>query len=277
MGSVRLATAAAHFGRDVSFDLDRVASLITQARAQDADLLVLPHAVLGGYLTSLTPTAHDDLPPVFEADHELFGRLCQLAGGMVVCLGFAETDGESRWNSAVAVHGDGVLGRHRKVHLPPGEAVVYAAGSTFDAFDTPVGRLGMLVDYDQTFPEAARRLALDGAEVLTVLSAWPASVTRRAATLVNDRQARLFELYSCARAAENQVVVVASNLTGSSGSLQFLGQAKIVNPAGQVVARTGERAGIVLAEIDVAAALHEARTVQHHLKERRPDTYGALS
>ena len=277
MATVRLATAAAHFGRDVSFDLDRAASLITQARAQDADLLVLPHAVLGGYLTSLSPTFGDDLPPVFPPDHEVFGRLCQLAAGMVVCLGFAETDGAHRWNSTVAVHGDGVLGRHRKVHLPPGEAVVYDAGSAFTAFDTPVGRLGMLVDYDQTFPEAARGLALDGAEILTVLSAWPASVTRRAATLVNDRQARLFELYSCARAAENQVVVVASNLTGSSGSLQFLGQAKIVNPAGQVVARTGERAGIVLTEIDVTDALHEARTVQHHLKERRPDAYGPLS
>ena len=205
-----------------------MASLILQARAQDADLLVLPHAVLGGYLDSLTPAADHDLPPTFTRDHPVFERLCQLAGGLVVCLGYAEQVGAARYNSTVAVHGDGVLGRHRKVHLPPGEAVVYAAGDSFTAFDTPVGRLGMLVDYDQTFPEAARGLALDGAQVLVVLSAWPASVTRRAATLVNDRQARLFELYSCARAAENQVVVVASNLTGSSGSLQFLGQAKVV-------------------------------------------------
>ena len=98
---------------------------------------------------------------------------------MVVCFGYAEAataDGrDRRYNSAVCVTGDGVLGRHRKVHQPAGESLVYAAGDAFAAFDTPVGRMGMLIDYDKTFPEAARSLALDGATVLACLSAWPAS------------------------------------------------------------------------------------------------------
>ena len=63
-----------------------------------------------------------------------------------------------------------MLGRYRKVHQPPGEALVYAAGDGFEAFDTPVGRLGMLIDYDKTFPEAARTLALDGARIIACLS-----------------------------------------------------------------------------------------------------------
>ncbi len=69
--------------------------------------------------------------------------------------------------------GDGVLGHQRKVHLPPGERGVYSAGEGFAAFDTPVGRIGMLVCYDKVFPEAARALAVDGAEIIASLAAWP--------------------------------------------------------------------------------------------------------
>ncbi|MGH3611870.1 MAG: nitrilase-related carbon-nitrogen hydrolase [Pseudonocardia sp.] len=96
---------------------------------------------------------------------------------MVVCVGYRERDGDRCFNTAVCVHGDGVLGTHRKVHQPAGEPEAYAPGDGFTAFDTPVGRLGMLIDYDKTFPEAARSLALDGAQILACLSAWPTSVT----------------------------------------------------------------------------------------------------
>ena len=64
----------------------------------------------------------------------------------------------------------------------------------------------MLIDYDKTFPESARTLALDGARIIAALSAWPASVTDRAARMTQDSQSRLFDLYDSARAAENQVV-----------------------------------------------------------------------
>ena len=151
---------------------------------------------------------------------------------MTVCVGYAEEAGAGRYNAAICVSGDGVLGTHRKVHQPAGEGLAYLAGDSFAAFDTPVGRLGMLIDYDKTFPESARALALDGAQLIAALSAWPASVTDRASRLPADRQSRLFDLYDCARAAENQVVVVSSNQTGVMGSLRFLGQAKVVGPGG---------------------------------------------
>ena len=105
------------------------------------------------------------------------------AAGPVVCFGMTEdVDGE-RANTAVCLGPDGaVLGIHRKVHLPAGEVAWYRAGGGFAAVATPVGRLGLMVDYDKTFPESARCLALDGAEVLVCPSAWPASRTNRAAS-----------------------------------------------------------------------------------------------
>src|SRR6202166_4213805 len=161
-----VAAAAAHFGRDLDFCLQRVATLIEHSRQAGAALLVLPDAALGGYLADIRSSGPDALPPALEPDSEYIRKGSALAEGMVVCLGYCEAGtgpagrgtggGPLRYNAAVCVSGDGVLGRHRKVHQPPGEIGVYAPGSGFAAFDTPAGRVGMLIDYDKTFPESAR-------------------------------------------------------------------------------------------------------------------------
>ena len=269
----RIAAAAAHFGRDLDHDLGRIGKLIGDARAAGAALLVLPDAAIGGYLADLRHPDPAAFPPALKPDDPIFERIRGLARDMVVCVGFCEADGDDRYNSAVCLTGDGVLGRHRKVHLPAAEGVAYRAGETFAAFDSPVGRLGMLIDYDKTFPESARTLALDGAQIVACLSAWPASITNAAPKLSQDRQSRLFDLYDCARAAENQIVVVSSNQTGAAGGMRFLGQAKVVGPAGNVLARTWAKAGLAVAELDVATEIGDARRVLSHLRELRPATY----
>jgi predicted amidohydrolase len=272
----RIAGAAAHFGRDLAASVARIGKLIGDARAAGVRLLVLPDAALGGYLADLRHPDPQALPPALEPDHPALRQVAELAGDLVVCLGYCEADGAHRYNAAICLTGDGILGRHRKVHLPAGEAAAYRAGDSFAAFDTPVGRVGMLIDYDKTFPEAARSLALDGAQILACLSAWPASITNQAPRITQDRQSRLFDLYDCARAAENQVVLVSSNQTGAMGGMRFLGQAKVVGPAGNVLARTWAKAGIAIAELDIAAEIAQARRVLHHLDELRLDSYAVL-
>ena len=273
MPAIRIAAAAAHFGRDLDHCLGRIGKLIADAREAGAGLLVLPDAAIGGYLADLRHPDPDALPPALEPGDPLLAEVAALARDMVVCVGYCEADGELRYNAAVCLTGDGVLGRHRKVHLPAAEVTAYAAGDTFAAFDTPVGRIGMLIDYDKTFPESARTLALDGAEIVACLSAWPASITNQAPKLSQDRQSRLFDLYDCARAAENQIVVVSSNQTGAVGGMRFLGQAKVVGPAGNILARTWAKAGLAVAELDVTAEITAARRVLRHLDELRPATY----
>ncbi|HEV3358571.1 MAG TPA: carbon-nitrogen hydrolase family protein [Pseudonocardiaceae bacterium] len=273
MTAVRIAAVAAHFGRDLEFDLARIGKLIDDARKERTDLLVLPDAALGGYLADLRRPDPDELPPALAPDDPLLRKVADLAGPMVVCLGYREDDGAERYNAAVCLTGDGFLGRHRKVHLPAGEAAAYAPGDRFAAFDTPVGRIGMLIDYDKTFPEAARALSLDGAQILACLSAWPTSITNRAPRMAQDRQARLFDLYDQARAAENQVVLASSNQTGALGGMRFLGQAKVVGPGGDILARTWSKAGLAVAALDVAAEIERARQTLYHLDERRPSAY----
>jgi len=275
----RIATVAQGFVRDLETDFAIVERLVTTAREQGAQLLVLPEAALGGYLADLEGGDRLDggLPPALHVDGPEIARLVALAGDLVVCVGYCEDGGGERYNSAVCVTGDGVLGTYRKVHQPLREDASYLAGRELRAFDTPVGRLGLLICYDKAFPEAARALALDGAEVVACLSAWPASRTAAAATLDEDRWTQRFDLFDRARALENQIVWVASNQAETFGSLRFVASAKIVGPGGEVMATTGTAPGTAVADVDIPAALARARASMFHLADRRPELYEAAA
>lgn len=271
MSVIRMAAVAEAFDRDLEGDLVRIEKIIDGARADGVRLLALPEACLGGYLAHLDGGA--DQPPALTVDGPEIARLAELAGDMVVCAGYCEADGDRRYNSVVCV-GDGrVLGNHRKVHQPLRENASYASGDSFAAFDTPVGRIGLLICYDKAFPEAARALALDGAEIIVCVSAWPGSRTNAPDDLADDRWTRRFDLFDRARALENQVVWLSANQSGTFGSLRFVCSAKVVDPGGDVLATTGVAPGTAVADVDVPAALTAARRHMGHLRDRRPETY----
>ena len=275
-----VAAVAENFGRDVEGNLARIDTLVEDARARGVGLLALPEACLGGYLSALGPGrdgSHDEaaesLPPVMDVDGPELAAVAATAREMTVVVGFCESDGSRRFNSAAVVSGDGVHGVYRKVHQPLGEHLYYAAGETLTAFDTPAGRVGTLICYDKAFPESARALALDGAEVIACISAWPASRTAGATDLADDRWTKRFDIFDAARALENQVVWLASNQAGTFGSLRFVASAKVVGPGGETLATTGTRAGTAVADLDVPASLEAARRAMFHLGDRRPDLY----
>ena len=284
MSAIRMAAVAAPFDRDLAGDFERIAGLIEAARADGVQLLALPEACLGGYLADLNGRA--DGPPALRLDGPEIARLAALAGDMVVCAGYCEDaspreaerrqEGDRRYNSVVCVHDGRVLGNHRKVHQPLRENASYASGDSFAAFDTPVGRIGLLICYDKAFPEAARSLALDGAEIIVVVSAWPGSRTDAPADLADDRWTRRFDLFDRARALENQVVWLSANQSGTFGSMRFVCSAKVVDPGGDVLATTGTAPGMAVATVDVTAALAAARRSMGHLRDRRPDAYRPL-
>ncbi len=273
-----IGAVSAHFRRDVEFDLDRVSAIAADAHERGVELLVLPHGVLGGYHDALDASAPGHavptLPPAFDLDGPEVAALAQRVVGLTLVCGITERVGDDRRaNTALCIVDGEVVGRHRKVHLPTGERDHYVAGDRFDVVDTPHGRIGLLVDYDKTFPEAARSLAASGASILAIPCAWPASRTNKADTLTRDRQRRMFDLYDQARAAENQVVVVSANQIGRHGALRFFGQSKVVQPDGDIRAVVGSRAGMAVADIDVDDSIHAARRSFFHLGELRPEAY----
>ncbi|GAA0219157.1 carbon-nitrogen hydrolase family protein [Cryptosporangium japonicum] len=272
MTTLTLAAVAAPFDRDLEADFGRIEQLVEKARADGVGLLALPEAALGGYLADLDGEAEG--PPALTLDGPEIGRLAAIAQEMVVVAGYCEvTPDGTRYNSAVCVTGDGVLGNHRKVHQPLAEDASYGAGDQFVAFDTPVGRLGTMICYDKAFPESARALALDGAEIIVCVSAWPGSRTNPSNDLTRDRWKRRFDLFDQARALENQVVWLSANQTGTFGSLRFVGSAKIVDPGGDVLSDTGVAGGVAVASLDVGQTLETARRAMGNLRDRRPEAY----
>jgi predicted amidohydrolase len=181
-----------------------------------------------------------------------------------IITGLLESSGRRVYNTAVLMDRQGRLaGKYRKTHLPLAEVEDgYTPGSDYPVFDTDFGRIGILICWDNWFPEVARILRLKGAEVLF----WP---------VAGDPGARHWDTITRARALDNGVYLVASVSHGLPS--------RIVDPDGEVVAETGE--GLATADLDLAKesrlfwlsvgpAEGEAKSL--YIQERRPDTYGPL-
>jgi predicted amidohydrolase len=95
--------------------------------------------------------------------------------------------------------------------------------------------------------------------------------------LADDRWTRKYQLFDRARALDNQVVWVASNQSGTFGSLRFVCNAEIVDPSGEVLASTGSEPGMAVADVDLRGALARARGGMFHLRDRRPDLYPSIT
>lgn len=271
---------SARFGRDLRVCMQQVERILAQARERGAALVVLPESTLGGYLYEphvIGAPAPCEAPPALRRDGEELAQIARMAGDLIVCVGYTEDAPDGRYSSAACINGDGILGHHRKVHVPAAERASFSAGTGFAAFDTPMGRIGMLICYDKTFPEAARQLALDGAGLIASLSAWPVCRVDPASWMRRDLQVRHFNLLDQTRALENQVVWVSANQVGRFGRLRFPGQAKVVDPRGRVLAKTGSRAGAALAHVDAPGVVAAARDRLSYLDDRQPLAYAVAA
>lgn len=283
--TIKVASVSANFTRDLEQNYALVAQLLDDARAEGVSFVAFPEAAIGGYLSSLgnhgdtLQTTSRSLPPAIRLDGPEIRRVQELAGDIVLTIGFCELadDGSTRYNAAVCLDGSTIYGSYRKVHQPLGENMSYSAGDSYHAFDTPVGRVGMQICYDKAFPEAARMLALDGAEIVVSMSAWPAARTVTADNLQEDRWTYRFNQFDIARALDNQVFWMASNQSGTFGSLRYVGNAKVVDPGGNILATTLLGTGLAIAEIDVDATFRTMRAGMFHLRDRCPDVYGPVA
>lgn len=285
MPPITVASVSANFTRDLDQNFALIERILRDARAQGVQFVAFPEASIGGYLSSLgnhgdtVQTTKRSLPPAIRLDGPEIRRVQELAGDVLVAIGFCELgdDGQTRYNAAVCLDGSTIYGSYRKVHQPLGEHMSYAAGDSYAAFDTPLARVGLQICYDKAFPEAARMLALDGAEVIVSLSAWPAARTATAEDLQDDRWTYRHNTFDVSRALDNQVFWMASNQSGSFGSLRYVGNAKVVDPGGNVLANTMLGAGLAVAEIDIEATFRSMRGGMFHLRDRRPDVYGPVA
>ena len=183
-------------------------------------------------------------------------------------------------NTAVVFDRDGeIVGTYRKMHIPDDplyyEKFYFTPGDLgFKVHDTSAGRMGVLVCWDQWFPEGARLTALQGAEILFYPTAigWLPSESRE----MNLAQHSAWETIQRAHAIANGVFVAAVNRVGREGELTFWGQSFVADPFGRIIAKaSSDQEEILLVPID-RAKIEETRQNWPFLRDRRVDAYGGL-
>jgi N-carbamoylputrescine amidase len=261
---------------------DKAEGVVRDAAARGAGLVLLQELFESRYFCITEDPAHLTLAQPFQGNR-LVARFADLARelGVVLPIPFFERAGQAHFNSVAVADADGrVLGVYRKTHIPqsPGyeEKFYFSPGDTgFRVWDTAAGRIGLAICWDQWFPEAARTMALMGAEVLL----YPSAIGTEPEAPDWDSQPH-WETVMRGHAAANLMPLVASNRIGTEpqGARQvtFYGSSFIAGPMGEVLARgSRDREEIVLATVDLDACA-ELRRGWGLFRDRRPEHYGRL-
>ena len=178
--------------------------------------------------------------------------------GLYVCWSMTELDKENRFrNAAVLIGPEGFIGKYHKQNPAGTEAFeMEASREECPVFDTPIGRIGLLICYDKVFPAVVRRMKLKGAEIVLSPTAWP-GMDRRLGRL--DLMMQYHRWSGTNRALENGVVFVDANHSSHAGVNRGAegGHSRIIHPLHGVLAETGWEEGFVGVELDPQAAIDE--------------------
>jgi len=254
-------------------NLVKMSELVAKiAGQQKVDLIVFPELITSGYECGVRFT---DLAQ--RVPGPTVNLMAQRAQEFGVHIAFGLPTKEKvesiLFNSLVFIGPDGeLIGEYRKVHLKGEERMAFRAGYRYLVFECQFGMVGLLTGYDLAFPEAARSLALEGAELLVVCANW------------EKPHRDEWRTYVLARAYENALFVAAANRVGDDVTYSFFGDSTIVGPRGQVYAtlagemdpKTNEPAeGYCVARIDLTE-VRQRREEFQTLQNREPDSYKAL-
>jgi predicted amidohydrolase len=236
--------------------------------ANEADLACFGELYLTGYM------ARDAFPRLAEGlDGPSVRAVATMAAehGTHVLFGMPEKAAKARtlFNTAVLVAPDGRTWAYRKIHPanfgPFEEKLYFGPGKDLVVADTKVGKVGLLICYDLFFPELAKALALAGADVLAAISAGP------------HTSRTFFDAILPARAIENTVFVLYTNLVGTELNQVFAGGTQAIGPRGEDLGRAKDhREGVVAADVDLRA-LDLARQFRPTIRDTRPEFFDAIA
>jgi predicted amidohydrolase len=210
---------------------------------------VFPEAYLTGYCVECVEDARSIALPSSHEALALLQSVCDETGILCV-VGYAEAVSDTVLRNTVALLEPGKPAQtYSKTHLPElGYDKFVERGDHLNVFDTSIGKIGMIICYDLRPPEAARVLALKGAELIVLPTNWPVGAEISA------------DFVAVARAAENRVFLATCDRVGVENGFQFIGKSKIISPTGKVLAAAGDQEETIFATIDLAEA-RQKRTV----------------
>jgi predicted amidohydrolase len=237
-----------------------------------AELTIFPECALSGYCFSDRTTAYE---ASLDPNGAVLGRVIEASRSLrsSVVVGYLERSGAELYNSVSLIGPDGLIATYRKVHLPKlgVDRFTCPGRQPFQVIEHRGLRLGMLICYDCSFPEATRVLALQGADLVVLPTNWPTTSGLTADYVPN------------CRALENQIYFAAINRIGSENGFEFLGKSKICAPGGRDLAFANhDQFEILKAEVRpaLARAKHLVLVAGEHeidrFADRHPEFYGRV-
>ncbi len=244
-------------------NIERALTAIENAADHGARLIVLPEGIMTGYVGA---DLNQAAKRAYTKDDPRIAPFFGIAAikHVYILLPIFERRGEQVFNSAWLIddHGE-LVGSTDKTHLIAAEKGIFTPGRDLPVWETELGAIGCLICYDLCFPETARALALKGAQVILVPSAWRG----------NSYYTRWWDLNAACRALDNLVYIAAVNQTGACGDEFFAGHSMLCGPTGEVIAQADEsEETIVYGQVDPTRIAFE-RELNTVLADRRGDLY----
>lgn len=242
---------------EIEPNLEQVRGALADLAAEGVQLAVLPEMWATGF-------AYKDLNRLAARTGEIVEEIAALSAqySMVIVGSLPEPHEDKVYNTAFVLDKGELKGKYRKIHLFSlmQEDRSFDGGDSWLLAETSVGKVGVFICYDLRFPELARRLAVEGAEILVVPGEWPKPRQEHWRTLLR------------ARAIENQLFVVATNCCGISGRLDFFGMSMIIDPKGELLAEAGCEPQNITALLDFDAMAAWRQQIPC-FKDRKPQSY----
>ncbi len=271
-----------HNTADRDDNRQRLAEKITLLAQQGAELIVLQELHNGLYFCQTEDVnVFDQAEPIPGPSTEFFGALAKQLGVVIVTSLFERRATGLYHNTAVVLEKDGTIaGKYRKMHIPddPGyyEKFYFTPGDLgFQPIDTSVGRLGVLVCWDQWYPEAARLMALAGAQLLIYPTAigYDPNDTREE----QERQRMAWQTVQRGHAVANGLPVVTVNRVGDEDGVPFWGTSFVAGPQGELLYEAPvDQEAIAVVEVDMQRS-EQVRRWWPFLRDRRIDAYTDLT
>ncbi len=282
---IRLGLVQMRCGEDPAENFDKAVAGLREAARRGAHIVCLPELFRSQYFCQRED--HDFFRLAEPVPGPSTERLGALAGelGVVIIASLFEKRAEGLYhNTAAILDADGTyLGKYRKMHIPDDpqfyEKFYFTPGDLgFRSWDTRFGRIGVLVCWDQWYPEAARLTALSGAQILFYPTAIGWHPTEKAEH--GEQQRSAWETIQRSHAIANGVYVCAVNRVGhegepAPGGLEFWGDSFVADPGGRILAQAGQDEAVLTADIDLGK-VDLSRTHWPFLRDRRIDAYADI-
>src|ERR1051325_2236925 len=274
-------------GDEPRANLEKAKQRVAAAAKKGAEIVCLQELFRSRYFPQVEDAENFKLAePIPGPTTDALGRVAKKNRIVIVASLFEERSAGIYHNTAVGLGRDGaIVGRYRKMHIPddPGfyEKFYFTPGDIgFEPINTSVGRLGVMVCWDQWYPEGARLMALAGAELLLYPTAIGWDPDDQQAE--KDRQRNAWILSHRGHAVGNGLPVLSCNRVGHEASplgtsgIQFWGSSHVLGPQGEFLAEAKTDAPeILMAEVDMERSEH-VRRIWPFLRDRRIDAYGDL-